>query len=226
MRNQITRYGAAALAVVVLMLAGERTAVAQHAIAGGGHVSGHSGFAAPGARGYGGYWGHPGYGGYGGYRGYGGYGWHGYWGGYGWGYRGYGWGCCWGWGWGWPALYLATLPWYYSTYWWGGVPYYYADNAYYQWNGTNGYYEQVQPPFAAASQQTSGGPPPTSAEVFAYPRNGQSPAQQETDKSQCRAWAAGQTGFNPATPNVAPGKQQDYLRAQVACLEGRGYSAR
>ena len=216
MRNQIIRCSAAAIAVVVLMLAGERTAVAQHAIAGGAHAIGHSGFAAPAARGYGGYWGRPGYGGYGGY------GWHGYWGGYGWGYRGYGW----GWGWGWPALYLATLPWYYSTYWWGGVPYYYADNAYYQWNGTNSVYEQVQPPFASASQQTGGVPPPTSAEVFAYPKNGQSLTQQETDKSACRAWATGQTGFNPATPNVALGKQQDYLRAQVACLEGRGYSAR
>jgi hypothetical protein len=62
--------------------------------------------------------------------------------------------------------------------------------------------------------------------VFAYPKNGQSQAQQEADKSECRTWAASQTGFNPATPNVPPAKQQDYLRAQVACLEGRGYSAR
>jgi len=215
MRNQIVRRGAAVIAVAALMLAGERTAVAQHAVAGGAHVMGHAGYAGPG------------YGGYGGRGGYG-YGWHGYYGGYGWGYgwRGYGWGgCCWGWGWGWPALYLAALPWYYSTYWWGGVPYYYADNAYYTWNGTAGVYEQVQPPFAVASAQAPGGPPaPT--QIFAYPKNGQSQAQQETDKSECRSWAASQTGFNPATPTVAAAKQQDYLRAQVACLEGRGYSAR
>ena len=207
------------IAVAALMLAGERTAVAQHAVAGGAHVMGHAGYAGPG------------YGGYGGRGGYG-YGWRGYYGGYGWGYgwRGYGWGgCCWGWGWGWPAAYLAVLPWYYSTYWWGGVPYYYADNAYYTWNGTSEVYEQVQPPFAVASQQLPGGPPgstPGTTQVFAYPKNGQSPAQQETDKNECRAWAAGQTGFNPATPAATAAKQQDYLRAQVACLEGRGYSAR
>lgn len=217
MSNQIIRCSAGVLAAIALMLAGERTAVAQHGMAGGAHVIGHSGYAAPAARGYGGYWGRPGYGGYG-WRGYG-------YGGYGWGYgwRGYGWGCCWGWG--WPAAYLGVLPWYYSTYWWGGVPYYYADNAYYTWNGSDSVYEQVQPPFAVASQQSPGGPPP-STDVFAYPKNGQSQAQQEADKSECRTWAASQTGFNPATPNVPPAKQQDYLRAQVACLEGRGYSAR
>jgi hypothetical protein len=221
------RGGLAAIAAIALLLIGERTAEAQHAFAGGAHVMGRSGYAAPAAGRYGGY----GYWGRGGY----GYGGRGYYGGYGWGYgwRGYGWGCCWGWGWGWPAVYLATLPWYYSTYWWGGVPYYYADNAYYTWNGPAGVYEQVQPPFATASQQSPGGPPgsmpggpPGSMEVFAYPKNGQSPAQQETDKSECRTWATGQTGFNPATPNVAAAKQQDYLRAEVACLEGRGYSAR
>jgi hypothetical protein len=221
MKNQIVTGGAAAAAVIALMLAGEQTALAQHAVGGGAHIAGHSGYAGPAAGGYGGaYWGRPGYG----------YGGRGYYGGYGWGYgwRGYGWGCCYGWGWGWPALYLAALPWYYSTYYWGGVPYYYADNAYYLWNGTDGLYEQVQPPLTVASQQSPGGPLPSSAtsEVFAYPKNGQSPAQQQTDKSECRTWAAGQTGFNPATPNVAPAKQQDFLRAQIACLEGRGYSAR
>ena len=53
-----------------------------------------------------------------------GYGWRG---GY-WGWRG---GYGWGW-WGLPAagLFLATLPFYYSTYWWNGVPYYYANDNY------------------------------------------------------------------------------------------------
>jgi hypothetical protein len=55
------------------------------------------------------------------------------------GFRG-GFGCCF-----WPGygLFLATLPFYYSTLWWNGVPYYYADDNYYVWNHSMSGYQAV-----------------------------------------------------------------------------------
>ncbi len=185
---------------------------------GGGHAAGYGGHAG----GYGGY-----RGGYGGYRG--GYGWRG---GYG-GWRG-GWGCCgWGWGWGWGGLglglYFATLPLYYQTYWWDGVPYYYADNTYYIYDPNAKQYETVAPPAGLQAQAgatgTAGGGPASGGELIAYPKNGQTADQQSKDKYECHKWAVGQTGYDPTTGGAAPAaKRPDYMRAQAACLEGRGYS--
>jgi hypothetical protein len=184
------------------------------------HVGGSSRGAVGHVGGYGGY-----RGGYG-YRGYGGYGWRGY-GGWGWG----GWGP-WGWGGLGLGLYFATLPYYYSTYWWGGVPYYYADNTYYQWDGTVGQYVTVAPPAGLVQQQggQSGGAPAgqaASQDLMVYPKNGQSEEQTKKDKYECHKWASGQTGFDPTQAGgSAPNRRSDYVRAQMACLEGRGYSVK
>ena len=179
-------------------LASSAPAFAQHYGGGGGHFGG---------------W-HGGYGG-----------WHG---GYGYGWRGGFWGP-WGWGWGGVGLglYFATLPYYYSTYWWGGVPYYYADNTYYRWDPGVGQYQTVAPP---AGLQTQGGAPgaASTSDLIAYPKNGQTQEQQGKDKFECYRWAVGQTGFDPTQPGggSAPGNRSNYLRAQAACLEGRGYSVK
>jgi hypothetical protein len=175
-----------------------------------------------------------GYGGYrGGYRGYGGYGWRGGYGG--WGWRGGYWGP-WGWGGLGLGLYFATLPYYYSTYWWGGVPYYYADNNYYQWDGTAGQYITVAPPAGLVEQQggTAGGTAPgapggqaPSQDLMVYPKSGQTEEQTKKDKYECHKWASGQTGFDPTQAGgSAPNRRSDYVRAQMACLEGRGYSVK
>lgn len=121
-------------------------------------------------------------------------------------------------------MYFATLPLYYSTYWWDGVPYYYADNNYYRWNGSVNQYETVGPP--PGLQNQAGGQSPGISDLIAYPKNGQSQDQQGKDKFECHKWAVGQTGFDPTEPAgaTAVGKRPDYLRAQAACLEGRGYS--
>ena len=249
----VARTLTASLAASALIAAGSGTAWAQH---GGGAHGGAVGFhggavihGGPGLRGgavmHGGvgYHGYPGYHyGYPGYR----YGYHGY----GWGWRpGYGW---WWWGWGLPlGVYLSTLPLYYSTTYWDGVPYYYANGGYYIWNNAASQYEQVQPP---ADFVQSGVSAPQ--ELYAYPMRGQTADQQARDKSECRAWASGQvTGAPPSAPvgpngaastspsappgpgagptAAAPGGSstvatggQDYLRAQQACLEARGYSVR
>jgi len=233
--GKLTTVLTAILAASTLLFAVDTAAWAQR---GGGHAGvaggGFRGGAVGGARGgaVGGFRGGPGF------RGYGyGYGWR----------RAPGWGWWWG-GWGWPlGVYLSVLPWYYSTFWWDGIPYYYANGGYYLWNGNVGQYEQVQPPPEVSEQTGSAppagaAPPPAEQELFAYPKNGQSAEQQASDKSACRAWAMSQivagAGAEPAPPPgtsgpappaaAAPpataGQHQDYLRAEAACLEARGYS--
>lgn len=207
-----------------------------HGGGGGGHGSGYGGGYGGGTHGggYGGGYGGGWHGGYGGWHG--GYGgWHGgYYGGYrGWygGYRGWYGGYGWGWGLG-LGVYVATLPLYYSTYWWNGVPYYYAYNNYYLWNPSTGGYVTVDPPSQVRAQAPQAGTA-SSTDLFAYPKAGQSTAQQATDRYECHQWAVKQTGFDPSasvatTGGAAAGagsdRRSDYLRAQAACLEGRGYS--
>jgi hypothetical protein len=212
MKHTLRRLVSMTVCGALAALALSSAAFAQHA-GGGGHGGAVGGFHG----GYGGY-----HGGYGGYRG-----------GYG-GWRGgYGWRGGWGWGyypWGWAGLglglYFASLPLYYSTVWWDGVPYYYADNTYYRWNGTVNQYETVSPPPGLQSQ---GGPQnQASSDLIAYPKNGQSQDQQGKDKFECHRWAVSETGFDPTQPGggAAPGRRSDYLRAQAACLEGRGYTVK
>jgi hypothetical protein len=180
----------------LLLAAGGTAAAAAHGgFGGGGHAAFGGGVARGGfARGgfaRGGFargaYGRPyGYGGRG-------YGWRGY------GWRGYGWGPYWGLGGLGLGLYLATLPWDYSTYWWDGVPYYYANNGYYVWDGADGQYESVQPP-AQVSEQAAHAPP---MKLYAYPKNGQSAQQQAADTAECMRWAHQQVDAAP--PGTPPG---------------------
>ena len=181
---------------------------AGHVSAGGGHVSSGGRFSGGGHYVGGGQVG----GGYGRYHG----------GGYGGGYRGrfghYGWGFGAGLG---VGLYFSTLPLYYSTFWWGGIPYYYADDTFYTWDGSVGQYQTIDPPAEVEQQAES----QAVTELIAYPKNGQSDEQQAKDKSDCRQWATTQSGYNPAgaAPAADP-NQGNYLRAEAACLDARGYS--
>lgn len=227
--------------------AGGHAAGGGHAYA-GGHAAAAHGYAGAGHAGYG-YGGHAGgYGGHvGGYGGHvGGYGGHvgGYGGGY---YHGYSTGRYWGggyWhgGW-WPRAYyglgfawfLPILPLAYATYWYDGIPYYYANDVYYTWNPSYDGYTVTDPPPVADSGAAAGpapgdnqgsgpGPGPGQAQapmqsggqVFMYPKNGQSAEQQSTDKRECEQWAASQAD---------PSRVDDYRRAMMACIQGRGYSA-
>jgi hypothetical protein len=143
----------------------------------------------------------------------------------------------------WPRAYygygyswfLPVLPLAYATYWYGGSPYYYANDVYYTWNpaydgytatdpppaadtgvsGSDGSYDASAPPPAPAEDPNAGG---QQAQIFMYPKNGQSEAQQSTDKRECQQWAASQAGQGAGTGD-------DYRRAMLACVAGRGYSA-
>jgi hypothetical protein len=224
MNNRTILRGLQSIAIALLVtLAAPGIALA--APSGGGHGGGgHGG----GGRAFSGHFGGRtgAYGG--GYRGWrGGYG---YYGGWGWGGLGYG-------------LFFAALPLYYSTLWWNDVPYYYADANYYTWNPTAGEYETVRPPPEVESQIAT--QEPTATDLFVYPKNDQNAEQQARDRYECHRWARDQSGFDPTQPAgvpaaastpaagavaaatvAAPTRRQDYLRAQTACLEARGYSVK
>jgi hypothetical protein len=128
-----------------------------------------------------------------------------------------------------PAgLSVPVLPPFHSTIWSGGVPYYYANDSYYRWDDAQQGYQVVVPPQGIESQATT--LPPGSNQLFVYPRNGQSDEQQRQDRFECHRWAIEQTGFDPtvAGGGVPQGEASDqrdrYSRAEVACLEARGYS--
>jgi hypothetical protein len=121
------------------------------------------------------------------------------------------------------------------------VPYYYANDNYYQWDVAAGEYETVRAPPNAVSQAPgaqpsdagSAGMPPGGAtsDIFAYPKNGQNTADQAKDKYECHRWAVSESGFDPTSPGASSGsgsamQQEGYRRAQIACLQGRGYSVK
>jgi hypothetical protein len=203
---------------------------------GGGHGGGAHGGGGRGGGGYGG--GDRGYGGHyggrlGGYGGrYGGLrGGYGYYGGGGWGLLGYG-------------LFFGALPLYYSTLWWNNVPYYYADANYYSWNAAAGEYETIRPPPEVESQVAPQEAAP--ADLFVYPKSNQNADLQARDRYECHRWATDQSGFDPTQPGgvpaaagpeggpatgpsaaaTAPTTWENYMRAQTACLEARGYSVK
>ena len=82
-------------------------------------------------------------------------------------------------------------------------------------------------------------------EPVAYPSNGQSAEQVVKDRDECRDWARDESGYAHSSarvmsaprlpmapaisppPSVAvPTSDVTYIRAMVACLEGRGYAVR
>jgi len=128
------------------------------------------------------------------------------------------------------AWFLPVLPFGYATFWWGGVPYYYSDSLYYTWSPADNGYVVTQPPPVAGEEPDQGGsagaPAEAGADVYLYPRNGQSDQQMANDRYECHSWAVGQTGFDPTRGGQQTGNHDDYRRAMISCLDARGYSAR
>ena len=126
------------------------------------------------------------------------------------------------------GIYVRWLPAYFTTVWWHGIPYYYANDTYYVWDDAQQAYKVVAPPEGVEDTGTTQAP--ASNQFFVYPKNGQSAEQREKDRYECHRWAVDQTGFDPTianggvTPDQAVEKRNDYFRAEVSCLEGRGYS--
>jgi len=156
-------------------------------------------------------------------------------------YAGHGWGGGWGrrpvvvagW-WGWGACGYGPWwrdPFYVGPYGLCGWDPYWPDvqpsgqpGVAYQWDPKTHRYVAMVPPAPPVDSAPS-------ADLFMYPRNGQSDDQQAKDKFECHQWAAKQSGFDPtvaAPANQAPAEIAahtiDYRRAMSACLDGRGYS--
>jgi hypothetical protein len=124
-------------------------------------------------------------------------------------------------------FYFGALPVDYSTIWWHGVPYYYANSTYYQYDAGVGQYVIVAPPPTLRNRAEA--QEPAGTDIIAYPKNGQTAAQQAKDKYECHHWATIQSGFDPtlgATATATAAQRSDYMRAQAACLDGRGYSVK
>src|SRR5260221_564432 len=100
------------------------------------------------------------------------------------------------------SWFLPVLPLAYATYWWGGLPYYYANDVYYTWSPDYSGYVATDPPplndsSAPGSATSSDAPPPEAssqplsgapAQIFMYPKNGQSTEQQTQDRTECQQW--------------------------------------
>jgi opacity protein-like surface antigen len=87
----------------------------------------------------------------------------------------------------------------------------------------------------APATQTTGQQSPTplrdaAAELYIYPKNGQTLEQQWSDRYACHAWAKDQSGFDPTrqgmgtTPEQTTAHREQYRRAMTACLDAHGYS--
>jgi hypothetical protein len=135
------------------------------------------------------------------------------------------------------GILVDVLPPFFTTVTMGGVQYYYANDTYYVFNSSLRGFQVVDPPGGVdpnGATAPAPSPPPAAGGdgVFIYPKNGQSPEQQATDKYECHRWAAEQTGFDPTrdgggvAPDQVARKRGDYARADGACLEGRGYTVR
>jgi hypothetical protein len=125
------------------------------------------------------------------------------------------------------GVFVPVLPGFYTTLWFGGVPYYYANDVYYQWRPERSAYEVVPPPPSGAEA----GAAAPSQDIYMYPRDGQSEAQQSEDRYQCHRWASEQTHYDPTRPGGGvsgdpSARRAEYLRAMGACLEGRGYTVK
>ena len=146
------------------------------------------------------------------------------------------------------GIVVPVLPPYCTTILVGGVPYYYANSVYYV-QTPQGYVVTQPPPANVVVEQPPvdtmpgngvvelgpvSNPPPAPApggvpgagQLFAYPRQGQSPDQQAKDQYECRGWASSQTGFDPNVAGQQSQKLPDYQRAMGACLEARGYTVK
>lgn len=126
------------------------------------------------------------------------------------------------------GLYVSVLPAYATTVWFGSDPYYYANDVYYAWRPSRRVYEVVDPP----SDRERSAPADDPEDVYVYPREGQSPEQQDRDRYECHRWAVDQTGFDPSAAGGGvdrddrADRREDYSRALAACLDGRGYTVR
>jgi hypothetical protein len=128
---------------------------------------------------------------------------------------------------------IADRPAFFSLVTIAGISYLYANGVYYR-DYVGGGYEVVPPPVDGSNGNalTVTTAPAESPRPYVYPARGQSAERQATDEYECHAWAVSQTGFDPTAAatgqrtSTDPAQRDNYQRARIACLEGRGYTVR
>lgn len=102
--------------------------------------------------------------------------------------------------------------------------YFYGYNAWYGWDAPRRAYVVVDPVQSGIPEKERASVDTT---VYAYPTHGQSAEQADRDRYECYQWAVQQTGFDPSrSDNQEATHAEDYLRANSACLSGRGYAVK
>ena len=97
-----------------------------------------------------------------------------------------------------------------------GYPFHYGSYFYDPW-----FYPYAYAPYRERDTSDATAP----ANLYVYPKAGQTEEQIGLDRTACHDWAVGQTGFDPSTTKRRKlDERADYNRAYIACLEGRNYS--
>ncbi len=121
---------------------------------------------------------------------------------------------------------VRSLPTGYISFGLGTRRYFYVNTTYYLWDDRSRDYVVVEPPERAEAAMQSSIEVANAAELFVYPKNGQSEEQRDQDRYECHRWAKSQTNYDPSLANQPASLAPDYRRAISACLEGRGYTVR
>ncbi len=114
----------------------------------------------------------------------------------------------------------------YISFGFGTSRYFYVNTTYYLWSNQTREYVVVEKPAGADKAILSNTEMAQSAQVYVYPRAGQTEEQRDLDRYQCHRWAKNETGFDPSLGGQNASLAPDYRRALSACLEGRGYSVK
>ncbi len=118
------------------------------------------------------------------------------------------------------------LPSNYVSFGYGANRYYYTDTTYYLWNDRSREYVVVEKPRGAEAALLANTEIAQAAELYVYPRNGQSEEQRDQDRYECHRWAKSQTNYDPSLGGQKSDLAPDYRRAISACLEGREYTVK
>lgn len=108
----------------------------------------------------------------------------------------------------------------------GTSRYFYVSTTYYLWSDRTREYVVVEKPAGAEAAVQTNLEVARSAELYVYPREGQTEDQRDQDRYECHRWAKTQTGYDPSLGSQNLNLAPDYRRALSACLEGRGYTVK
>jgi len=118
------------------------------------------------------------------------------------------------------------LPYGYASFGLGSRRYYHVNSTYYIYDDRDRDYIVVEKPAGAEPALIRSTEVASAAELYVYPKDGQTEEQRDQDRYECHRWAKSQTNYDPSLPDQSDLLAPDYRRAISACLEGRGYTVK